>query len=219
MNICYRFSLTIVLAISTILIYPAIALTGMFDRPDFFDKGREQFEEEIRRFDQEGSVPESNLKLDEGSLPWSRIVNEQALFAILMPSGMMSQETEIVEAPEGDIKFTIIASHPSSSSRYVVAYSEEVAPERVANSQEVLEGAQEEIMENESGLEKIADDDITFKDYPGKQFQLQNDKETIVYRLILVEQRLYVLAANQGNDELAEDYITTFFESFQLLES
>lgn len=219
MNIYFLYSLPIILAISSILAYPASAIPGLFDRPDFFEKGRQQFEEEIRRVEQGGSVPEPPLKFDEGSLPWSRLVIEQALFTVLLPSGMMSQEIEIVEAPKGDINFSIIASHPSSSSRYVVAYSEAVAPERIANTQEVLAGAQEKIMENQVGLDKIADDDFTFEDYQGKQFQLQNDEETIVYRLILVEQRLYVLAVNQGNDELSEDYITTFFDSFELLEN
>ena len=219
MNIYSRFTLPIVLAISSSLAYPAIAIPGLFDRPDFFEKGRKQFEEEIRRVEQGESVPDPSLKLDEGSLPWSRFVSEQALFAVLMPAGLMSQEIEIVEAPKGDINFSIIASHPSSSTRYVIAYSEEVAPERFANTEEVLKSAQDKIMENKVGLAKIADDEITFEDYPGKQFQLQNDEETIVYRLILVEQRLYVLAVNQQNDDLSEDSITRFFESFELLES
>ncbi len=69
------------------------------------------------------------------------------------------------------------------------------------------------------GLNKVADNDITFENHPGKQFQLQNEEETIVFRLILVEQRLYVLAVNQQNDNLSEDSMNTFFESFKLLEN
>ena len=218
MNIYSRFSLNIVLAISSILACSEIAISGLFDRPDFFEQGHKQFEEEIRRFEQGETVPDSSLEIDETALPWSRILIREVGFTAMMPPGAITHEVEIVEAPKGDINFDLIASHPSSS-RYLIAYSEEVTPERVANSQEVLERSRDYIIENKIGLNKIADDDITFADHPGIQFQLQNDQETIVYRLILVEQRLYVLAVNQQNDDLAEDLITTFFESFQLIES
>ena len=218
MNIYSRFSLNIILAISGILACSEIAISGLFDRPDFFERGHKQFEEEIRRFEQGDTVPDSSLEIDQTALPWSRVLIREVGFTAMMPPGAITHEVEIVEAPKGDINFDLIASHPSSS-RYLIAYSEEVNPERVANPQEVLERSRDYIIENKIGLTKITDDDITFAEHPGIQFQLQNDQETIVYRLILVEQRLYVLAVNQQNDDLAEDLITTFFESFQLIES
>ena len=91
-----------------------------------------------------------------------------------------------------------------------------MTPERVENAQEVLERSRDYIIDNKVDLNKIADDDITFKDYPGKQFQLQNKDETIVFRLILVKQRLYVLAVNQQNDAISPQSIDTFFSSFEL---
>ena len=121
-----------------------------------------------------------------------------------------------MEAAKGNINFDIIASHPSSS-RYVIAYSEEVSPERVKNTQEVLERSRDYIIDNRVGLTKIADDDITVANYPGKQFQLQNQDETIVYRLLIVEQRLYVLAVSQQNDAISAKSIDMFFGSFQLI--
>lgn len=217
MNIYSRFSLLIVLAISSILAYPAISIPGLFDRPDFFEQGHDQFEEEIRRFDQEESVPDSSLKIDDTALPWTRIVIEAAGFTSLMPSGAITQEVETVESPKGDINFDLIASHPSSS-RYVIAYSEEVTPERVKNAQEVLEQSRDYIIDNKVGLNKIADDDITFEDYPGKQFQLQNKDETIVFRLLLIKQRLYILAVNQQNNAISPQSIDTFFSSFELID-
>ena len=218
MNIYSRFSLNIVLVISSILACSEIAISGPFGRPDFFEKGRDQFEEEIRRFEQGETVPDSSLKIDDTALPWSRIVIQEVGFTAMMPPGAITHEVETVEAPKGDINFDLIATHPSSS-RYVVAYSEEVIPERVENAQEVLERSRDYIIENKIGLNKIADDNITFEDYRGLQFQLQNDQETIVYRLMLVKQRLYVLAVNQQNDHLSKDSIATFFESFKLLAS
>ena len=190
---------------------------GLFDRPDFFEQGRDQFEEEIRKFEQEQSVPDSNLKIDDTALAWSRVVIEAAGFTAMVPSGAITHEVETVEAPKGNINFDIIATHPSSS-RYVIAYSEVVTPERVENAQEVLERSRDYIIDNKVGLHKIADDNITFEDYPGKQFQLQNEDETIVFRLILVKQRLYVLAVNQQNDAISPKSIDTFFSSFELID-
>ena len=73
-----------VLTISCITTSPVIA--DLFGRPDFFEKGREQFEEEIRRFERGESVPNSSLKVDEAALPWSRVVIDQAGFTALLPS-------------------------------------------------------------------------------------------------------------------------------------
>ena len=189
---------------------------GLFDRPDFFEQGQDQFEEEIRRFESGASVPDSNLQIDDSALSWSRVVIKAAGFTAMMPSGAITHEAEIVESPKGDINFDIIATHPLSS-RYVIAYSEEVAPERVENAQEVLKRSRDYIIDNKVGLKKIADDDITFEDYPGKQFQLQNKDETIVFRLILVEQRLYVLAVSQQNKAISPKSIDTFLSSFELI--
>lgn len=218
MNIYSRFNLIIVLTISSILACSEIAISGLFDRPDFFKQGHDQFEEEINRFEQGETVPDSSLEIDDTTLPWSRVLIRKAGFTAMMPPGAITHEVETVESPNGDINFDLIASHPSSS-RYLIAYSEEVTSERVENPQEVLKRSRDYIIGNKIGLNKIADDDITFENYPGIQFQLQNDQETIVYRLILVEQRLFVLAVNQQNDRLSEDLIATFFESFKLLDS
>ncbi len=215
MKIHSLLSIQILLTLSCMATTPVIA--GLFDRPDFFEEGREQFDEEIRRFEEEQSVPDSSLKIDDTALSWSRVVIKAAGFTATIPSGAITHEVETVEAPKGDINFDIIATHPSSS-RYVIAYSEEVTPERVDNPQEVLERSRDYIIDNKIGLNKIADDDITFEDYPGKQFQLQNEDETIVFRLILVEQHLYVLAVNQQNDAVSPKSIDTFFSSFELID-
>ena len=215
MKIHSLLSIQILLTLSCMATTPVIA--GLFDRPDFFEEGREQFDEEIRRFEEEQSVPDSSLKIDDTALSWSRVVIKAAGFTAMIPSGAITHEVETVEAPKGDINFDIIATHPSSS-RYVIAYSEEVTPERVDNPQEVLERSRDYIIENRVGLEKIADEDLTFEDYPGKQFQLQNEDETIVFRLILVEQRLYVLAVNQKNDAISPKSIDTFLSSFELID-
>ena len=214
MKIYSWFSIPLVLTLSCCASSSVIA--GLFDRPDFFEKGHEQFEEEIRRFERGATVPDSSLEVDTTALPWSRVMMGEVGFTAMIPPGAITHEVETVEAPKGNINFDIIASHPSSA-RYVIAYSEEVTPERVANSQEVLERSRDYIIDNQIDLVKIADDDITFENYPGKEFQLQNKDETFVFRLLLVKQRLYILAVNQQNDAISKELIDTFFASFKLI--
>ena len=201
------------LTLSCLAITSAIA--GPFDRPDFFERGRREFEQEIRRFEQGNTETTTSLTVDEAALPWSRVVINSAGFTAMLPAGALTHEIETVESPKGDINFDIIASHPPSS-RYVIAYSEAVAPERVANSQEVLEKSRDYIIENKIGLAKVADDDITFGDYPGQEFKLANQDETIVFRLLLIEQRLYILAVSQQSEAISPESINMFFNSFAL---
>ena len=214
MKIYSWLSIPIIFTLSSLIIAPAKA--GLFDRPDFFEKGRQQFEQEIRRLEQGNTTPNSTLTIDEAALPWSRIVMEEVGFTAMMPPGVITHEVEVVEAPKGDFNFDIIATHPSSA-RYVIAYSEEVSPERLKNTRQVLKDSRDYIIENEVNLTKTADDNIVVQNYPGRQFQLQNKKETIVYRLLLVNQRLYVLGVSQQNDALSPELIDTFFDSFKII--
>ncbi|BAU65317.1 hypothetical protein STA3757_26990 [Stanieria sp. NIES-3757] len=214
MKIYSWFNIFIALISSLIATAPGIA--GLFDRPDFFEQGQEQFEEEIRRLEQQQSIPNASLTVDETAIPWSRVLVKEVGFTVMMPSGAITEEKETIEAPKGELNFDIIATHPSSS-RYVVAYSEEVTPERAKNTQEILERSRDYIIDNKAGFTKTADDDIIFEDYPGKQFQLQNPEETIVFRLLLVDRRLYILAVSQKNDAISAKLIDTFFDSFKLI--
>ena len=193
----------------------AAATPGLFDRPDFFEKGQEQFEKEILRFEKEENIPSSNLNNE--NLPWSRIIIQTSGFTLKMPPGNITQELEVVETPEGNIQFNILASHPSAS-RYVIAYSEEVASERFQDSETILAEATNSIAQNNVGLAIIFDQDINLDDNPGKEFQLKNQEEVIFFRLILVKQRLYVLAVNQKNNNLSKDLVDRFFNSFELFE-
>ena len=109
-------SIPLILTLSCMITIPVIA--GLFDRPDFFEQGQDQFEEEIRRFESGESIPDFNLQIDDSALSWSPVVIKAAGFTAMMPSGAITHEAEIVEGAKGDINFDIIATHPSSS-RYV----------------------------------------------------------------------------------------------------
>ena len=193
------------------------AVAGLFDRPDFFEKGYEEFEEEIQRLERGNSVPTVPINVEGQAMSWSRIISNSAKFTALFPVGTITQEREIAEDADGAIEFDINASNLANS-RYVVAYSEPLEPSKIENSEQFLEKAQQTIVDDESGFEVIANDAIEFEGFPGKQFQTRNDEETFVFRLILVEDRLYVLAVSQQNGDLSAELISHFFDSFQLLE-
>ncbi|MGK7893155.1 MAG: hypothetical protein AB4372_05860 [Xenococcus sp. (in: cyanobacteria)] len=221
MKIYSWLNIPIFLTISCLVTTPAIA--DPFGRPEFFERGRREFEREIQRFEQSNTVttpslttPSQTTDNDKATLTWSRFVVNQGGFTIEAPNGVITDEVETVEFPTGDINFDIVATHPPSS-RYLVAYSEVLTPEKVANSQEVLERARDYIIENEVNLVKVSDRDIKFKKYPGKEFKLQNKDETITFRLLVTKDRIYVLAVSQNSDAISQKSVNTFFKSFKLI--
>ncbi len=198
-------------------------LAGPFGRPDFFERGRREFEQEIRRFEQGNTVttpslttPSQTTNPSKTTLTWSRFVVNQGGFTVKAPNGVITDEVETVEFPTGDINFDIVATHPPSS-RYLIAYSEILTPAKVANSQEVLERARDYIMENEVNLVKVSDRDLTIQKYPGKEFKLQNKDETITFRLLVTQDRIYVLAVSQNSGAISQNSVDTFFKSFELI--
>lgn len=217
MKIYTRFSLSILLLLSSSVIISPQAVAGLFDRPDFFEKGYDEFEDEIRRFERGEESLTVPLDVEGQTLPWSRIISDSSKFTALFPPGTITQEKETAEDADGAINFDINASNLDNS-RYVVAYSEALEPSKVENPERFLEKAQQTIVDDEFGFRIIANDAIEFDGFPGKQFQTRSDEETFVFRLILVGDRLYVLAVNQPNDNLSENTINQFFQSFQLLE-
>ena len=194
----------------------ASAIASPFGRPDFFERGRRDFEQEIRRFEQGNTVTTPSLTTDKATLTWSRFVVDQGGFTVKAPDGVITNEEETVEFPTRDIDFDIVATHPPSS-RYLIAYSEVLTPEKVANSQEVLERARDYIIENEVNLVKVEDRDLKIQKYPGKEFKLQNKDETITFRLLVTQDRIYVLAVSQNSDAISQKSVDTFFKSFELI--
>ncbi len=87
MKIYTRLSLPILLTISCIIATPMLAIAGLFDRPDFFQKGYDRFQEEIRQFERGESLSNPSLNLDRTTLPWSRIVSDTAKFTLMLPPG------------------------------------------------------------------------------------------------------------------------------------
>ena len=201
------------------LIVTAIASpvsAGLFERPDFFERGDEEFEKEIRQFEAGQAVPDSSLTIDEANrngLLWSRLVLRGGGFTIAIPQGTISEETKIVKTSQAEIEFKIVASHPKSS-RFVAAYSEELDTQITSDPDSLLASARDRIIENNAGFSTNTDVDLIFENHTGKEFTLENESERITFRLLLIEQRLYVLAVNQPKDTISAESVAIFFDSF-----
>ena len=201
--------LSIVMAIA-----PPVS-AGLFDRPDFFEQGDEEFEREIRQFERGQAVPDASITVDETDLSWSRLVVRNGGFTIAIPQGTISEESKIVETSQGEIEFKIIASHPPSS-RFVAAYSQELDTQN-SDPASLLEKTRDRIIENNAGFVTNTDVDLTFDNYSGKEFTLESEQERITFRLLLIEQRLYVLAVNQNKGMVSAESVAIFFNSFELI--
>ncbi|MEM9450993.1 MAG: hypothetical protein AAGA75_21005 [Cyanobacteria bacterium P01_E01_bin.6] len=186
------------------------------DRPDFFERGQEQFELEIDRIEQQrpDSLPILDVSID---FPlWSAVVLREGGGVVWMPQGILSQETQTVESVDGNIDFDVIST-TSALGRFVVAFSGAEDFFATAEPGDLLDRVRRRIMGDQTGFGVVSDRPITIENYPGQELVLQNEDEVITYRILLVENRLYVLAVNQSADSEHRELITTFFDSFQLL--
>ncbi len=190
-----------------------IQAQGILDnRPDFFDKGRLQMEQEIKQLEQQN--PQPILTIESGQIQWQNIIFKEGGFSIWMPAGTMTEETEIIETEKGKIKFKVFASHPASA-RFVVAYSEILNSQQLANKQNILPNFQKKIVDV-TGFELSSDRSYNLGDIPGREFILKNDTETITFRIYLVGQRLHIIGASEiEKDNQIAGAVVTFLDSFK----
>lgn len=186
------------------------------DRPDFFDLGQEQLEQEIELLQQEQPDTIPVLDVDVDMIQWSAIVLREGDAVVWMPQGMTSHETKIVESIDGNIEFDVIST-TSALGRFVVAFSDAEASFTNADPDDLLNRVQTRIIGDQTGFGVADIRTITVDDLPGREFTLQNEEEVIYFRVLLIDGQLYVLAVSQPQDSENEEEITTFFESFQAL--
>ncbi|NEQ36968.1 MAG: hypothetical protein F6K40_12075 [Okeania sp. SIO3I5] len=183
------------------------------NRPDFFDKGRIQMEQEVKQLEQEN--PQPILTIESGQIQWQNIIFQEGGFSIWMPAGTMTEETEIIEIEKGKIKFKVFASHPGAA-RFVVAYSEILNSQQLANQKNILPTFQKQIVDV-TGFELSSDRDYNLGEIPGREFVLKNDTEIITFRIYLVGQRLHLIGASEiEKDNEITGAVVTFLDSFKV---
>ncbi|MEM1368426.1 MAG: hypothetical protein AAGG02_10495 [Cyanobacteria bacterium P01_H01_bin.15] len=186
---------------------------GIFNRPDFFERGQRQLEQEIRSLEQE--KPQSQPDLTVESQDWKPLVFREAGFSVWMPPGLLSQETETLETEVGTIKFQIIGSD-SADNRYVAAYSRPLDSTQKASPDSILVSLKARLSEK-TKFELADQQPLTFQDHRGQQLTFRDhEKETIVFQIFLVSDRIYLLGASQPGQKLSATG-SEFFETFKLL--
>lgn len=190
---------------------------GVFDRPDFFERGHDQFEQEVRQMERQSASPVLTIQDERGDPPsWHRFIFRNGGFTIWMPLGTITEETKFLETSSGNLEFNLFATHPPSS-RFIAAYSERLNAERLESPLTLLAAVRDRVLSEQTGFELKSDRPIILDNNIGKEFGLQNADETITFRVYLIENRLYVLGASQQNIGELSPQVVTFFDSFKLL--
>jgi hypothetical protein len=197
------------------LAFPTQAQPGRTDRPDFFEEGRMQFETEIDRFQQQQPDSTPILTIENSPPRWSPVLGQDSSFVVWMPQGIISQETQIVTTSAGDVAFDVLVSN-SQLGRFVVAFSEALDAD-LGEPGEILDRVQQRISGGQRSFSLLNQESLSINTHPTRDFTLRNSDETISYRIMLVDNQLYVLAVSQPTETATSEVPTIFFSSFQLL--
>ncbi|NES63905.1 MAG: hypothetical protein F6K24_00700 [Okeania sp. SIO2D1] len=181
------------------------------NRPDFFEKGRLQIEQEMKQL--ETQKPQSVLTIESGQIEWQKFIFREGDFTIWMPTGGMTAEREIIETEDGNINFKVFASHPESA-RFVVAYSDVLNSKQLADKQDILVRVQDKIVDVKN-FKLSRDYSYNSERFLGREFVLINDVETITFRVYLAERRLYMIGASEIENEIP-GAVEKFLDSFKL---
>ncbi|MEM9537696.1 MAG: hypothetical protein AAGA40_18740 [Cyanobacteria bacterium P01_E01_bin.45] len=180
-------------------------------RPDFFEESQQSLDDEILRFQQERPAPGFNL--DSGFMSWQPAIFREGGFSIYVPMGVLTEELETVVTAEGDLEFDVFAVH-SSTSRFVVAYANR--GDEQAEQDELLDTLRVAVIEA-TEFEVGVEAETELEGQPGRELQLFDDEESIAVRLILTDDRIYVVGIRQLRSIESAELATTFLDSFNLL--
>ncbi len=184
-------------------------------RPDFFDVGQEQFEQEVQRLQQQQQT-NPVLTIDSQSSQWQPVISRTDGFSIWMPPGVLSQESKTLNTTVGTLEFKAIASQQNQT-RYVAAVTT-VQPNQSKDPTALFTAVENSILAS-AALQKDRDRSISLGTYPGRELQATSTDEILTFRFYLVQQRLYLLATRQLRQAPTTQTTNNFFDSFQLLKN
>lgn len=192
---------------------PNVAVTQrILGRPDFFEKGQEQLEQEVRNIQQ---PPNSVVTIKTESQQWQPIIFETAGFVIWMPLGAKTSRTKSLQTAVGKLDFEVLTSNIQSS-RFVVAHANYQGRTSAKNPKDILAAIRDAIV-SKTEFKVKGDRPLPLDAYPGEEITLQKANETIIFRMYSVQQHMYILASSQPSKSSLSQATTVFFNSFQLL--
>ncbi|MGL4378677.1 MAG: hypothetical protein ACRCT1_19725 [Microcoleaceae cyanobacterium] len=185
------------------------------NRPDFFEQGQQQLEEDIRQLQKPSTQNSPLLTIEENSQKWQPLLIKAGGFSIWAPVGVLSQEVKTFSLPQGTLNFQVLAIQ-SGPSRFVAAFSQSLTPSELQEPDILLTRVGDAI-KKDSPFQVKRDTTFSLNGYPGRELTLNQGNETIILRLSLINQRLYVLGVSQSGSVTLSPAAITFFNSFHLL--
>ncbi|MGK7910034.1 MAG: hypothetical protein AB4050_00915 [Synechococcus sp.] len=226
-----RMSKTLTIALSAIVslaVLPGIAIAqipppgienGLFDRPDFFEDGLEQMEDEIRQLEGQGAdrSPPATLTVQDDLLQWQPTVVPDAGLGVLMPQGITTEETELLDTGGVELAFSVLASQVASA-RYLVAHSSLSDSQQQVDAEDLLAKVRDSIVAR-TNFELEGDRPISLENrYPGREFSMVGNGEQLTFRTYAIGNQLVVMAGGQPEVQQDSQAVETFLDSLQLLQ-
>ncbi len=139
-------------------------------------------------------------------------------FSIRFPAEPEST-SEAVPTDIGDIQMYSVMYEESVNKAYMVAYSDYPANLiEASDPMDLLYGAQSGGLSSLGITEPDVQEEITFDGYPGLFFKANESGVKVVYKVLLVKNRLYQIAVLVTGDVMISDSdISNFIDTFKLL--
>jgi hypothetical protein len=184
------------------------------NRPAFFQDSIQPIPLGVFR-PQQSRTLEPQIEFNFDSQAWQPFSSKTGGFIIMMPPGILFDGTQTLKTTIGDLQFRVL-SKTDGNSRYVVAYSDPLAPSQIKSPRAILEAISERV--NPSNLFRLTGNKpIKIDNFLGRELMFSLNKESIVLRAYLIGDRVYVIGANRLDKEAITNVTEKFFNSFRLI--
>lgn len=189
------------------------------ERPDFFDQGDRQLEQEINQLQKRRSSSSDPLLTIDPSTEqrWQPLLLKQAGISVWLPTGDLRTDVETLETALGPLRFQFTTSD-TGEAQFGVAYVEQVSATQAKTPDALYAAVRDAIGRQTAGHQVKNDRAVLLDGNSGREITIQKEDEIMTFRLVLVGQRLYLLAmAHKLNSAVPAATATTFFDSFYLI--
>jgi hypothetical protein len=143
------------------------------------------------------------------------VVFQSGGFSFWMPPGILTEETVTLNTSIGSLNFRTLASN-GEDRRYVVAYAEKLTPEQLESPKILLTAIREKIAPANQ-FQLTREREISIDKHPGRELTLENDKEVIIFRAYLVNEKVCALGVHAPKNNPLSKQVRAFFNAFQPL--
>jgi hypothetical protein len=196
-------------------ISPTVAQSRPGD-PGFFEQGEDLLDREIERLHQLPEQDDDLLMIDEAASDWMQVTSAEGRFVVLMPGIPIQQPQPEILATDAANLSAIKMTLQTDEVGFLVAYADYPSSINLDAPQVLLAQVSSAIatqLDNRSREEE----EIIQDDYLAREIRFQSPSEISIFRLYLVDRRLYILGAQQSSLNPISDHITRFFDSFQVM--